>query len=126
MSDELFAVDGTSFVLSRRSGDIEDGTDGLFVRDARYLSRWLLTLNGKRPGLLTSHHVDHYSSLCFLANAGTDDLPPKALTIVRRRVVGGGLEEELELVSHLIRPVEVDVALEVDADFLDLFEVKAR
>ncbi|HEY4868118.1 MAG TPA: glycogen debranching N-terminal domain-containing protein [Candidatus Dormibacteraeota bacterium] len=126
MPDELFAVDGTSFVLSRRSGDIEEVTDGLFVHDARYISRWVLTLNGKRPRLLTSHHVDHYSTLCFLANVSSADLPANALTIVRRRVVGGGMEEELELVNHLLRAVEVDVRLEVDADFLDLFEVKAR
>lgn len=122
----MFAVDGTSFVLARRSGDIEDVTDGLFARDARYVSRWILTVDGKRPTLLTSHHVDHYSSLCFLANVGNANVPANAVTIIRRRVVGAGMEEELELVNHLLQAVELELHLEADADFLDLFEVKAR
>jgi glycogen debranching enzyme len=126
MPDQLFAVDGTTFVLSRRSGDIDGITDGLWVRDARYLSRWVLTTSGQRFRLLTSHHVDHYSSLCVLTNPYTAELPTGALTVVRRRVVGGGMEEEIELTNHLGQALEFDLDLDVNVDFLDLFEMKAR
>jgi hypothetical protein len=126
MPDQLFAVDGTTFVLSRRSGDIDGITDGLWVRDARYLSRWVLTTGGQRFRLLTSHHVDHYSSLCVLTNPYTPELPTGALTVVRRRVVGGGMEEEIELTNHLGQALEFDLDLDVNVDFLDLFEMKAR
>jgi glycogen debranching enzyme len=120
------AIDGTSFVLSDRAGDITGGTQGLFVRDARYLSRWRLTVDGLAPSLLTSHHVDPYSTLVFLMNREGGALPPNAVTIIRRRVVGGGMEEELELESHIDRDVDFEMRLDVEADFLDLFEVKAQ
>lgn len=126
MPDLLLAIDGTSFVLSDRAGNIGAGTQGLFVRDTRYLSRWRLTVDGRPPSLLTSHHVDPYSSLVFLMNGEGGTLPPNAVSVIRRRVVGSGMEEEIELESHLDTDAEFDVRLDVDADFLDLFEVKAR
>lgn len=120
------AIDGTSFVLSARNGDMGGTTEGLYFRDARYLSRWCLRVDGLTPRLLTSHHVDPYSSLVFLMNSEGGTLPPNAVSIIRRRVVGGGMEEEFELESHLDHDVEFVMRLEVEADFLDLFEVKAR
>lgn len=120
------AIDGTSFILSDRNGDISGGTQGLFVRDCRYLSRWRLRVDALTPQLLTSHHVDPFSSMVFMMNSEGGTLPPNAVSIIRRRVVGGGMEEEIELQSHLDHEVEVVLRLEVEADFLDLFEVKAR
>ena len=126
MPDSLLAVDGTSFLLTDRSGDVVGGSHGLFVRDARYLSRWRLLLDGLAPVLLTSHHVDPYSGQVFLMNATGGRLPPNAVSVIRRRVVGGGMEERIELRNHLDEDVAFDLSLEVAADFLDLFEVKAE
>jgi glycogen debranching enzyme len=126
MPEVLMAIDGTSFVLSARNGDINGGTEGLFVRDARYLSRWRLQVDGQTPQFLSSHHVDPYSNLVFLMNSEGGSLPPNTVSILRRRVVGGGMEEEFRLESHLDRDVELEVRLDVEADFLDLFDVKAR
>ncbi|HEY8740302.1 MAG TPA: glycogen debranching N-terminal domain-containing protein [Candidatus Dormibacteraeota bacterium] len=126
MPESLVAIDGTSFVISERSGDISGGTQGLYVRDARYLSSWRLLVDGLRPSLLTAHHVDPYSTLVFLMNSAGGTLPPNAVSVIRRRVVGAGMEEEIELQSHLDRHVEFDIRLDVEADFLDLFEVKAK
>ena len=126
MPEVLLAVDGTSFILSARNGDINGGTNGLFVRDARYLSRWRLQVDGLTPQLLSSHHVDPYSNLVFLMNSEGGSLPPNAVSIRRRRVVGGGMEEEVQLESHLDRDLELEMRLDVEADFLDLFDVKAR
>ncbi|GAC1579946.1 MAG: glycogen debranching N-terminal domain-containing protein [Candidatus Dormibacteria bacterium] len=126
MPDTLLAVDGTTFLLTDRSGDVRGGSQGLFVRDARYLSRWRLLVDGLPPEPLTAHHVDPYSGLVVLMNADGGSLPPNAVSIFRRRVVGGGMEEEIELHNHLSRAVTFDLGLEVAADFLDLFEVKAR
>jgi glycogen debranching enzyme len=126
MPDSLLAVDGTSFLLSNRSGDLTGGTHGLFVRDARYLSRWRLLIDGMPPTLLTSHHVEPYSGLIFMMNAEGGSLPPNSISVIRRRVVGGGMQEQVELQNHLDEVVRFEVRLEVAADFLDLFEVKAR
>jgi len=126
MPDKLIAIAGTTFALARRNGDIIGGVEGLYTRDARFISRWRLTVDGRTPRLLTSHHVDAFSNLCFLASEETDALPPNALSIARRRVVGEGMEEEIEIECHSDTELGFEVRLEVGADFLDLFEVKAE
>ena len=131
MPEQLIAIDGTTFALADRSGDINGGSNGFFAQDARYISRWQLTVGGHKPQLLTSHHVDPFSNMCFLSNheaataaAGTP-MAPSSVSVLRRRVVGAGMEEEIELINHLSEHVAFEVRLNVDADFLDMFEVKA-
>ena len=126
MPDTLTAIDGTSFVLSDRSGNMTGGVHGLYVRDCRYLSHWELRLGGSKPKLLSSHHVDFFSSLCFLASGDAVPMPPNAVSLLLRRVVGNGMEEEWEIVNHEHRTLTVPVSLLVAADFLDLFDVKAQ
>jgi len=107
-------------------GNITGGVHGLYVRDCRYISQWELRLGGHRPKLLSSHHVDFFSNLCFLANGDASGLPPNSISLVRRRVVGNGMEEEWELTNHEHRTLTVPLELRVAADFLDLFDVKAQ
>ncbi|MHB8510353.1 MAG: glycogen debranching N-terminal domain-containing protein, partial [Candidatus Dormibacteria bacterium] len=111
MPDQLIAINGRTFVIADRSGDISGVVHGLFVRDARYLSTWVLSVAGKRPRLLTSHHVDPYSSLCFLGNADASTLPPNSVSILRSRVVGQGMEEQWELTNHTSETLKLDVEL---------------
>ena len=45
-------LEGNTFVVSDNRGDIEavaDDPTGLFSFDTRFLSRWVLTVNGERP-----------------------------------------------------------------------------
>ena len=100
MPDNLTAIDGTSFVLSDRSGNMTGGVHGLYVRDCRYFSQWELRIGGAKLKLLSSHHVDFFSNLGFLANGDAASLPPNSISLQRRRVVGNGMEEEWELVNH--------------------------
>ena len=44
--------------------------------------------------------------------------------MIRRRAVGDGFHEELTILNHDDKPVELEVRLEADSDFADLFEVK--
>ncbi len=51
MSDLVQILEGNTFVVSDGRGDIEASlTDptGLFSFDTRFLSRWILTVNGER------------------------------------------------------------------------------
>src|SRR6185369_16730429 len=45
-------------------------------------------------------------------------------SISRRRAVGGGFHEDLKIVNHKSKPIDLDVRIEADADFADLFQVK--
>ena len=65
MNDGLVkALDGNTFVVSGENGDIEASlTDptGLFSYDTRFLSRWVLTVNGERLNALS---VDDLDAVC--------------------------------------------------------------
>ncbi|MFI7617403.1 glycogen debranching N-terminal domain-containing protein [Nonomuraea terrae] len=117
-------VGGGTFAVTTADGDIRGlngaSTDGLFIRDGRHLSRWLLTVDGTAPPLLTSS-----ADGCVLAPAGTRDRPP-AYTVFRRQAVAeGALTEHIRLVGNLGEPTVVQLELHVDADFADQFELRA-
>src|SRR5258708_14905906 len=87
MPDQLTAIDGTSFVLSDRAGNMTGGVHGLYVRDCRYISKWELRLGGVRLKLLSSHHVALFSNLVFPANGDASGLAPNSISGQRRRAV---------------------------------------
>jgi glycogen debranching enzyme len=129
ISDTISILDGNKFVVSSREGDIEaTPTDnhGLFLNDTRFLSRWVLTVNGMRPKLLSVDDTAYFAAQHFLALATGTVYVDSHLTVVRRRFVNGGFREELVVANHDQQPVELVVRIEADADFADLFEVKEK
>jgi len=128
MSDGLVQIlDGNTFVVSDDRGDIEASlTDptGLFSFDTRFLSRWVLTLNGERLTALSVDDLQYFETRFFLVpGTGTVYIDAK-LSVIRRRSVDNGFTEELEILNHDEKPVTLVVRLEAASDFADLFEVK--
>jgi glycogen debranching enzyme len=128
MNDGLATIlDGNTFVVSDDRGDIEASlTDptGLFSYDSRFLSTWVLTVDGQRLTSLSVDDLQYFESRFFLV-AGTGTVYVDArLSIVRRRAVGDGFHEELTILNHDEKPVRVTIRVEADSDFADLFEVK--
>ncbi len=132
--DAIAILEGRTFIYSDSVGDVPGGSiGGLVHADTRFLSRWVLTINGVRLLTLRAGVVDHYSAEFFLTNpplpgTGGDGPPLSANTIgVRRlRFVGDGLHERIELQSFAREPVRLEVRLSVGNDFADLFEIKAE
>ena len=128
MTDGLVSVlDGNTFVVSDKCGDIEaTPTDptGLFAWDTRFLSRWVLTVNGERLASLSTDELQYFQARFFLvAGTGTVYVDAK-LSLIRTRSVGQGFHEELTILNHAEEPAELAVRVEARADFADLFEVK--
>jgi glycogen debranching enzyme len=128
MSDGLVKIlDGNTFVVSDRRGDIEaSATDptGLFSYDTRFLSRWVLTVNGERMNPLSVDDLQYFETRFFLVpGTGTVYVDAK-LSVIRRRAVGNGFHEELTILNHADEPVDLSVRLDAGCDFADLFEVK--
>jgi len=128
VSDELVRLlDGNTFVVSDSRGDIEASlTDptGLFSFDCRYLSKWVLTVNGERLNPLSVDDLQYFEARFFLVpGTGTVYVDAK-LSVIRQRAVGGGLHEELTILNHDGQPLALTVKLEAGSDFADLFEVK--
>ena len=121
----LTILEGSTFCVSDERGDIAEPVMGLFANDTRFLSRWVLTINGAHPLTLSSDKVDYFSAAFYLRNPVVGDLGPDELSIGRDRFLGDGMQEHIVVQNHAPRPVEFELALEVGTDFADIFAVKA-
>jgi glycogen debranching enzyme len=120
-------LDGNTFVVSDERGDIEASlTDptGLFSFDTRFLSKWVLTVNGERLGALSVDDLQYFETRFFLVpGTGTVYIDAK-LSVIRLRSVANGFHEELTILNHSDKTAVLDVRLDAASDFADLFEVK--
>jgi glycogen debranching enzyme len=120
-------LDGNTFVVSDRSGDIEASlTDptGLFSFDTRFLSKWVLTVDDQRLTPLSVDDLDYFSTRFFLVQGSGTVYVDAKLSVMRLRSVGDGFHEELQVLNHSEEPIDVTLRLEAGSDFADLFEVK--
>src|SRR5438309_5462102 len=128
MSDGLVSIlDGNTFVVSDSRGDIEatltDPT-GLFSYDTRFLSKWVLSVGDRRLTALSTDDLQYFETRFFLVpGTGTVYVDAK-LSVIRHRAVSDGFREELTILNHDDKPVELTVRIEAASDFADLFEVK--
>jgi glycogen debranching enzyme len=127
MSTDVKILDGNTFVVSDNAGDIDASlTDptGLFSFDTRFLSKWVLTIDGQRLNPLSVDDLQYFETRFFLVpGTGTVYVDAK-LSVIRQRAVGGGFHEELTILNHDDKAVTLDVRVEAGCDFADLFEVK--
>jgi glycogen debranching enzyme len=128
MTDTMVKIlEGNTFVVSDERGDVEASlTDptGLFSFDTRFLSRWVLTVNGERLHALSVDDLQYFEARFFLVpGTGTVYVDAK-LSVIRQRAVGDGFSETLTILNHDDKPLQLEVHIEAGADFADLFEVK--
>jgi glycogen debranching enzyme len=127
MADLVSILDGNTFVVSDTRGDIEaSSTDptGLFSFDTRFLSKWVLTVDGQRLNALSTDDLNYFEARFFLVpGTGTVYVDSK-LSVIRKRAVAEGFNEELTILNHDDKPVELTVRIDAGNDFADLFEVK--
>jgi hypothetical protein len=68
MSQVVSALDGNTFAVSDRTGNVAGSPSaphGLFFNDTRFLSRWVLTINGQLPGVLSVDDLNYFSVSSF-------------------------------------------------------------
>ena len=126
-SDLVTILDGNTFVVSDRRGDIEASlTDptGLFSYDTRFLSKWVLTVDGERLHPLSVDDLDYFETRIFLIQATGTVYVDAKLSVIRRRAVGGGFREEITVLNQDDKPADVKLRIDAASDFADLFEVK--
>ena len=128
MAEKTISIlEGNTFIVSDRAGNIDASpvdTRGLFAWDTRFLSRWVLTVDGQTPQVLSTDDLEYFSAQFFLV-PGTGTVYVDAdLSIMRRRSAGDGFREELLVRNEKSEPKDLVIRLEAAADFADLFEVK--
>jgi glycogen debranching enzyme len=128
---------GNLYLLTDAFGDIHPDSRGLglYDLDTRVLSCAVLRINGVRPTLLRGMVAANHVGSIQLTNPelrrdpgmkaiDDDSLARQALSISRRRWIGGGLAERITVTNYSARAQEVSLDLEVDADAADIFEVR--
>lgn len=125
--------DANTFLLADALGDVQDSNDGLFTNDTRMLSRFELTVAGRKPSLLgAAINQDNTLFTAHLTNTplpapGERSIPHGVIHIERRRFLWDGrLYEQLILTNFSEFEVEVPLKLGFAADFADIFEVQGH
>ena len=127
MSDEIKILDGNTFVVSDSAGDIEaSATDptGLFSFDTRFLSHWVLTVNGERLTALSTDDLQYFETRFFLIPGAGAVYQNSKQSVIRTRAVADGFHEQITVLNHDEKPFDLTLRLEAASDFADLFEVK--
>ena len=120
-------LDGNTFVVSEATGDIEatpTEPTGLFSIDTRFLSKWVLTINGERLNALSYDDLQYFESRFFLVPGLATHYVDAKLSIIRERAVGGSFRESITILNHDEKAVDLEIRMDAAADFADLFEVK--
>ncbi len=126
---------GRMFAVFDRHGDVQPvglGEQGLYFDDTRFLSRLELRVGGRRPLLLSSTVKKENDLLAVdLSNpdlkeaGGSLTLARGELHIFRSTFLWNGVcYERLRVSSFSLERFEVDLRLDLDADFADIFEVR--
>jgi glycogen debranching enzyme len=125
--------DGDTFAVFDRRGDFEtvgQGALGLYHRETRYMSRWVLRLGNGRPLLLSSAvREDNAAMTVDLTNPdiGPDGqfIPRGTLHIERTKFLWKATQyERLRIRNYSVAPLDLSLAIQFAADFADIFEVR--
>ncbi|MDQ3737051.1 MAG: amylo-alpha-1,6-glucosidase [Actinomycetota bacterium] len=115
--DPVSVVSSGAYCVSDAAGDVAGAGEGLFYKDTRHLSRFVLRVDGCTLAPQSARVQGSTAEFSLTAPGG-------GIQVVRHRKLGGGMREEIRVKNDSSSPVEVRVELECDTDFIDLFEVR--
>ena len=128
LHDLVATVAAPTAVLSGADGQIRaTGVQGMFHADTRVLSEAVLRIDGREPEPV-GHAPAGPGGTVFVGLArhpGDPGADPAVRVERTRRVVPGGLAEELVLASDTGRPVTATVTLDLAADFAPIETVRS-
>jgi glycogen debranching enzyme len=117
-------LEGASFCISSANGDMDPGSpQGAFFNDTRFIGEWNLTVNGSPIEALSAVTPDPHRAH-FIGRVPATISGESTLLVERERSLEHGLTERITVRNHSLVEVECRLALVVDTDFADLFEVK--
>src|SRR6516164_9184285 len=117
MSD-VKILKGNTFVVSDNRGDIDASptdSSGLFSFDTRFLSRWVLTVNGQRLNSLSVDDLHYFEARFFLVPGTGTVYVDATLSVIRIRAVGDGFQEKLTILNHEDKPAEFQVRIDASS-----------
>ena len=125
------------FLVSDAFGDIHPDSRGmgLYDGDTRILSCSALRIGGERPVVLHSDPGGSWRGVVQATNpeyrkdpgdkmGGAETILRQTISIGRERTIAEAYRERLDIQNHGPTTFDLDVELELDADYADIFEVR--
>jgi glycogen debranching enzyme len=125
---------GKMFAVFDRLGNLELvglGEEGVFFEGTRFLSELTLYIGGQRPLLLSSTVREDNSVFTAdltnvdIAQSDQVSIPRGTVHVTRSKTLWrGACYEQLKISSYALAPISIPIAIQFDADFADIFEVR--
>ncbi|HJT88246.1 MAG TPA: glycogen debranching N-terminal domain-containing protein [Bryobacteraceae bacterium] len=137
----IYASRNRTVLAAARDGFIHgNGEEGLFAFQTRLLSLYRYRMNGKTPEPVGVSNLEENTQIAYylIESPNADQtlfhgaLGPggraatEAIELRSRRTVDDGLQDEIVLANHTLRPVSLTLELEIDADFADASETHGQ
>src|SRR5437764_14922015 len=114
-SPTVSILEGNTFIVSDLAGNINATPTeplGLFAWDTRFLSKWILTINGTVPHVLSTDDLQYYLAQFFLVPGTGTIYVDSDVSIIRRRAAGPGFQEAIGIRNEKPDPSDLQVRLE--------------
>ncbi|MGW4152683.1 amylo-alpha-1,6-glucosidase [Micromonospora chersina] len=127
MKQELVNIRaGNAFALSDGQGDMEAAPYapiGLFSFDTRFLSRWVLTVDGERLHALSRDELAYFETRFVLVPGTASHYVDADVSVIRHRSIDESFHERITVLNHSAEPAEFTVRMEIGSDFADTAEI---
>ncbi|PWU59305.1 amylo-alpha-1,6-glucosidase [Micromonospora globispora] len=129
MRNELVQVmAGNAFAVSDATGDMRPDPRtpvGLFSFDTRFLSHWVLRVNGQPLYALSRDDVTYFETRFFLVPGTATHYVDADVSVIRHRSIDDSFNERITVLNHSAKPAEFTVRMEMGSDFADTAEIKS-
>ncbi|WP_326562272.1 amylo-alpha-1,6-glucosidase [Micromonospora sp. NBC_01796] len=122
-ANQISILEGLTYIVSERNGDVNPAPGepaGLYFLDTRFLSKWVVTVNGERLTPLSVDDLQYFEAKFFLVPGEPTHYVSSTLSVMRHRSIVGGLAEKLSILNSGEEPAEVTIRLEAASDFVDV------
>jgi glycogen debranching enzyme len=124
-----------TFGVFNTHGDIgtrrNENLQGIYHRGTRFISKLQLRLNGQCPLLLGSTIKEQNEMLAVdltnpqMTDCCGNELPHGRIHLLRSKFIrDGGCYEEIILTNYHAAPASLELSIQLDADFKDIFELR--
>ncbi|MEV1333275.1 glycogen debranching N-terminal domain-containing protein [Micromonospora costi] len=126
-AEPVYVLAGNAFALSDEQGDMVADPHvpvGLFSFDTRFLSRWVLSVDGERLNALSRDDMTYFETRFFLVPGAASHYVDADVSVIRHRSIDSAFHERITVLNHSAEPAEYTVRLDIGSDFADTAEIR--
>ncbi|TYB95293.1 amylo-alpha-1,6-glucosidase [Micromonospora sp. WP24] len=125
--ERVYVMSGNAFAISDAQGDIvidPHAPIGYFSFDTRFLSHWVLKVDGERLNSLSRDDMTYFETRFVLVPGAASHYVDADVSLIRHRSIDDSFNERILVLNHSAEPAEFTVRLDVGADFADTAEIQ--